>query len=145
MFFVLTDNDITQAIADVASDPIDINNLNSINNVIGNTISAVDASTNLSPYISGFIDLQPVKSIYIQCNDLCNYNQLTLQGFSGIVKKVPVASGFSGIIFDNEMASFDNINCSNKLLRNLTFKLTDEYYNLLEMNGVDLSFSITFL
>ena len=144
IFFVLTDNDITQAIADVASDPIDINNLNSINKVIGNIETAVDASTQAVPYISGFVDLQPVKNVYIQCNDLCNYNQLTIQGFAGIVKKVPITSGFGGVVFDNEILHFDNINCSNKILRNLNFKLTDENYNLLEMNNVDVSFSITF-
>ena len=42
--------------ANVFSDPVDVNNLNSINRVMGNTAPAADAYTNVAPYISNFID-----------------------------------------------------------------------------------------
>ena len=82
--------------------------------------------------------------MYLTCNDLCNYNQLTLDGYSGIVKKIPVVSAFTGIIFDNEVSITDYVDCSNKVLRKLNFKLEDERGRQVPLNNVDVSFSLAF-
>ena len=50
------------------------------------------------PYITGFIDLTPVKSLYLHCNEISNFNQLTVAGTSSIVKKIPVNVPYLGII-----------------------------------------------
>ena len=100
-------------------------------------------SDQLSWY-SGFVDLQPIKNLYLVCNDLCNYNQLTLDGYSGIVKKLPVVASFTGIIFDNEVSITDYVDCSNKTLRKLNFKIEDERGRQVPLNDVDISFSLTF-
>ena len=72
IFVVLTDGEVAP-VAGVFSDPIDVNNLNSINRVIGNTTPATDAYTNVAPYTSNFIDLVPFKSLYLHCNEISNY------------------------------------------------------------------------
>ena len=77
-------------------------------------------------WYSGFVDIQPIKNLYLTCNGLCNYNQLTLDGYSGIVKKLPVVASFTGIIFHNEVSITDFVDCSNKTLRKLNFKKEDE-------------------
>ena len=69
------------------SDPVDVNNLSSINRVMGNTTPATDAYTSVAPYTTNFIDVVPIKSLYLHCNELSNYNQLTSSGYSSIVKK----------------------------------------------------------
>ena len=34
------------------------------------------------PFVSGFVDLIPVKNLYLHCNEISNYNQLTVAGKS---------------------------------------------------------------
>ena len=58
IFVVLTDGEVAP-VANVFSDPVDVNNLNSINRVMGNTTPAFDAYTNVAPYTRNFIDLVP--------------------------------------------------------------------------------------
>ena len=62
--------------ANVFSDPVDVNNLNSINRVMGNTTPAGDSYTNVAPYTSNFIDFVPFKNLYLHCNEISNFNQL---------------------------------------------------------------------
>ena len=125
-------------------DEVDVNNLNSINRVIGNTTPAPDAYTNVVPYITNLIDLVPFKSLYLHCNEISNYNQLTVAGNSSIVKKINVSVPYLGIINDNELSSFDYIDVSNKMLRRLNFRITNNHNQAVDLNGVDISFALTF-
>ena len=144
IFVVLTDGEIAP-VAGVFSDPVDVNNLNSINRVIGNTTPATDAYTNVVPYTTNFIDLVPFKSLYLHCNEISNYNQLTVAGNSSIVKKINVSVPYSGIINDNELSNVDYIDVSSKILRRLNFRLTNHLNQVINLNGVDISFTLTFL
>ena len=96
------------------------------------------------PHITGFIDLTPVKSLYLHCNEISNFNQLTVAGNSSIVKKVPVNVPYLGIINDNELSAEDYVNVSGKMLRRLDFRLTDHLNQVVNLNGVDISFALTF-
>ena len=143
IFVVLTDGEIAP-VAGVFSDPVDVNNLNSINRVIGNTTPATDAYTNVVPYTTNFIDLVPFKSLYLHCNEISNYNQLTVAGNSSIVKKINVSVPYLGIINDNELSNVDYIDVSSKILRRLNFRLTNHLNQVINLNGVDISFTLTF-
>ena len=143
IFVVLTDGEIAP-VAGVFSDPVDVNSLNSINRVIGNTTPATDAYTNVAPYTTNFIDLVPFKSLYLHCNEISNYNQLTVAGNSSIVKKINVSVPYLGIINDLELSSFDYIDVSNKMLRRLNFRISDNLNQVVDLNNVDVSFSLTF-
>ena len=143
IFDVLTDGEIAP-LAGSFSDPVNTNSLNSMNRVIGNTTPATDAYTNVAPYTTNFVDLTPIKNIYIHCNEISNYNQLTVAGNSSIVKKVPVNVPYLGIINDNELSSVDYIDVSNKMLRRMNWRLTDHLNQVIDLNNVDISFTITF-
>ena len=143
IFVVLTDGEVVP-LSGSFSDPVDVNNLNSINRVIGNTTPATDAYTNVAPYTTNFIDLTPVKNVYLHCNEISNYNQLTVAGNSSIIKKVPVNVPYLGVINDLELSSVDYIDCSNKLFRRLNFRCTDHLNQIINLNGVDISFTLTF-
>ena len=81
------------------------------------------------------------------CNEISNYNQLTVAGNSSIVKKVPVNVPYLGIINDNELSAEDYINVSGKMLRRLNFRITDHLNQVVDLNGVDMvdiSFTLTF-
>ena len=127
------------------SDVVDINNLNSMNRVIGNTTPAPDAYTNVAPYVSKFIDLVPFKNLYLHCNEISNFNQLTVVGNSSIVKKIPVNVPYLSIINDNELSTVDYLDVSGKMLRRLNFRLTNHLHQVVNLNGVDISFTLTFL
>ena len=51
------------------------------------------------------------------------FNQLALDAYSGIVKKIPVVPAFTGIILDNEVPITDYIDCSHKVLRKKGFQV----------------------
>ena len=143
IFVLLTDGEVAP-VANVFSDPVDVNNLSSMNRVIGNTTPATDAYTNVAPYTTNFVDLTPVKNIYIHCNEISNYNQLAVAGNSSIVKKVPVNVPYLGIINDNELSAEDYIDVSGKMLRRLNWRFTDHLNQVIDLNNVDVSFTITF-
>ena len=143
IFVVLTDGEIAP-LAGSFSDPVDVNNLYSINQVLGNTTPATDAYTNVAPYTTNFIDLVPFKNLYLHCNEISNYNQLTVAGNSSIVKKINVTVPYLGVNNDNELSPEDYIDCSNKLFRRLNFRLTNHLNQVVNLNGVDISFTLTF-
>ena len=86
----------------------------------------------------------PFKSLYLHCNEISNFNQLTVAGNSSIVKKINVSVPYLGIINDNELSSFDYIDVSNKMLRRLNFRITNNLNQAVNLNGVDISFALTF-
>ena len=140
-FQILPDNDI---LTHPAWFP-DINgaeNIHSINTVLGNyTLTTHDFDNS---YYSGFIDLQRVKNLYLHCNEISNFNQLTVAGNSSIVKKVPVNVPYLGLINDNELSTFDYVDVSGKMLRRVNFRITNHLNQVVNLNGVDISFTLTF-
>ena len=143
IFVVLTDKEVAP-VANVFSDPVDVNSLSSINRVIGNTTPATDAYTNVAPYTTNFIDLVPIKNIYLHCNEISNFNQLTVAGNSSIIKTIPVNVPYLGVINDNELSSVDYIDVSGKMLRRLNFRCSDHLNQNINLNEVDISFTLTF-
>ena len=51
---------------------------------------------------------------------------------------------YLGIINDLELSSFDYIDVSNKMLRRLNFRISDNLNQVVDLNNVDVSFSLTF-
>ena len=143
IFVVLTDGEVAPFVGSFL-DEVDVNHLHSINRVIGNTTPAPDAYTNVVPYITNFIDLVPFKSLYLHCNEISNYKQLTVAGNSSIVKKINVSVPYLGIINDNELSSFDYIDVGNKMFRRLNFRISDNFNQTVNLHDVDVSFSLTF-
>ena len=143
IFVVLTDSEVAP-VANVFSDPVDVNNLQSINRVLGNTTPATDAYTNVAPYTTNFVDLVPIKNVYLHCNEISNFNQLTVAGNSSIIKKIPVNVPYLGVINDNELSSVDYIDVSGKMLRRLNFRCSDHLNQNINLNEVDISFTLTF-
>ena len=144
IFIVLPDNMIASN-AGSFSNSIDLNNINSINDTL-NTPSPLDFSTATVPWVSGFINLLNYQDIYISCPELSNNNFHSPSSFSNaIIKKVPVNASFAGIINDPYgVSDYDFVNVSRRSIRRLTFRITDGSGNLIEFNGVNLSFSLLF-
>ena len=123
---------------------IDVSNLHSINMVL-NTVDTLPTHGIALAFVSGFSDLVPVKNLYLHCNEICNYNQLSVAGNSSIVKKIPDTVPYLGIINDNEISDFDYIDVSGKILRRCNFRFSDEFNKTVNFNNVECSFTLAFI
>ena len=67
-----------------------------------------------------------------------------MAGNSSIIKNIPVNVPHLGIINDNELSNFDYIDVPGKMLRRLNFRLTNHLNQNMNVNEVDISFTLTF-
>ena len=119
----------------------DRNNLKSINQVLGNYTS----SLNYPDWTSGYLTLLALRKLYLTCSEFSDAKQLGSTGAYNIVKKIPINVPFGSVIYDNKIISVDYINVSNRVLRTLHFKLVNSYGNVVDLNNVNCSFSLTFI
>ena len=144
IFKILTTNDIATKMNGLwtspnydASSPHDITSL-------------LNLSEGTSPYYSQSssfstnINLQPVRNIYISSPNLGNFNTLSVNGDSSIIKKVQVTADYNQMIFDNLMATNDFLDCSKQTLKTLEFHIKDIDGNFINFHGHNVSFSIIF-
>ncbi len=142
-FKILTESEIT---ADLngsfnfpsynASSPPDI-----VSKILKQT---ADTSTSSTTFTSGFIDLQPIKNVYIYCSNLSTFSTVAPVGGSGVIKKVPVTQDTGYYIFDNIMNTNDYVDVSRLSIRMLHFQLKDKLSNVIPLNGSTWSASIVF-
>ena len=145
VFIPLTDADVPP-VAGSFSNSVDINNLNSINDVLGFTTSVGDAFTSSAPWTTGFINLLTYPDVYISCPELSNNNFHSPSAFSNaVIKKIPVNAPFAGVISDSYgIAEYDFINVSKRNIKRLTFRITDGAGNVIDLNNVHITFSLLF-
>jgi hypothetical protein len=124
-------------------EPYDITNPNDMNEIIGNTEGSRRFYTTANPFISSFLNLTPVRNIYIH-SSLGNYNTIGARGETSIVKKVPVTANINEVIFDQVLVGNDFGDCSKQTMRTISFQLKDVRGNYIDFHGADLSFSIIF-
>ena len=117
-------------------------NSRSINKVLRNFTPKVNS--NNSPYVSGYVDLVPIRNIYITSSGLGNFNTMSISGERAIVKKVPVTAGYGEMIHDQSVIGIDYLDCSKQTLSRLGFQLKDVFGNTINLHGQHWSFSIVF-
>ena len=144
-FAVLTDEQMKLTYADyIWNGSFNANNLQSVNEVLGNYQIVVYQYNN--PYVSGFVNLQPIRNIYIHSSQLSNYNQVNLRtGDSTVVKKVPVTAPHAGIVVDSELNPLDYLDVSNRSFKQLDFWISNSLGNEINLNGVNVSLSLLFV
>ena len=92
-----------------------------------------------------FINLIPYSSIFIECPELSNNNFHNPSGYSNsVVKKVSANAPFSQVINDNNITVYDYINTSKRTVQQLTFRITDEAGNVINLHRVNATFSLLF-
>ena len=144
VFIPLTDTDVPTFVGSF-SNSVDLNNLNSINNVLGFTTPVGDAFTSSSPWTTGFINLVNHPDVYISCPELSNNNFHSPSAFSNaIIKKVPVNAPFAGIISDSGLSDHDVVNVSKRNVKRLTFRIMDGAGNVIDLNNIHVTFSLLF-
>ena len=96
-----------------------------------------------NPFVSSFINLQPIRNLYLSSLGLGNYNTVGLKGNRSIIKKIPVTAPWNSMIFDN-IAYDDFLSCERQTLKTMNFRLTDCHGHTVPLNGCYISFSIIF-
>ena len=96
-----------------------------------------------NPFVSSFINLQPIRNLYLSSLGLGNYNTVDLKGNRSIIKKIPVTAPWNSMIFDN-IAYDDFLSCERQTLKTMNLRLTDCHGHTVPLNGCYISFSIIF-
>jgi hypothetical protein len=118
--------------------------LHSINAMIQNfTPNHIERGVDF--YMSGYVDLFPIRNLYITSQALGNFSSISLNGERGVLKKVPLRASYGELLFDQTVLGMDYLDCSHQSLSRLDFKLKDSYGNTINLNGNHWSFSIVFV
>ena len=99
---------------------------------------------NNQDFVSGYVDLVPMRNLYLSASGLGNFNTMTITGDRNIVKKIPVNASPGDVIFDQTVTGMDYLDCSGQTLSRISFKLKDIYGNAVDLHGNHFSFSIVF-
>ena len=143
-FRILTPQDLkTDYIYDKYDESYDRNNPQDFNEIIGNLESVSTYHQFPTAYETKAINLQTIRNLYLH-SSMGNYNSLSVQGESTIIKKIPVTANKNEYIFDQVMTSNDFGDCSNQTLRTISFQLKDSKGNDINLHGNNWSFSIIF-
>jgi hypothetical protein len=113
-----------------------------INNVLRNFTPRVHS--NDYHYVSGFVDLFPIRNLYLTCSGLGNFNTMSVSGDRSIVKKIPVNVGYGEMLFDQSVVGIDYLDCSRQTLSRIGFQLKDVFGRVVNLHGNHFSFSIVF-
>ena len=116
--------------------------LYSVNDVLRNTTPKTNIQGD--PFISKYIDLFPIRNIYITSPNLGNFNTMSAWGDNTIIKKVPVTANYNEMVFDQVVIGNDYLDCSRQTLSRLEFHLKDAHGNTIDLHGNHWSFSIVF-
>ena len=142
-FRVLTDNELSTYLNETWTGyAYDRTNPASCNDIITNRINNYNNST--SPFISGCLNLQGFRSIYISSSNLSNFNTLGARGENSIIKKVITASDFGYLIVSELESDHDYLDCSRMTLNTIDFLLTDVKGNVIPLHSSPVSFTIVF-
>jgi hypothetical protein len=114
----------------------------SINNILNHTVQK--SNTINSPFVSGYINLIPIRNIYMTSSNLGSYNSLNISGGRSVIKKIPVTANFNEMLYYQTVFGADYIDVSRQTLSRLKFGLEDIYGHTIDLNNNHWSFSLVF-
>ena len=120
----------------------DNRNPTSINYLLSNYVP----TSPLTIWTSSYLNLVPFRAVYINSPDLTDHHYNSPASYSSsIIRKVLVDSQLGGIINDNSTPLHsDYIDVSNKNLKRIQFRITDDKSNTLNLYDIPVQFSLVF-
>ena len=97
-----------------------------------------------SPFISGMLNLQGFRSLYISSSTLSNYDTLGPLGENSIIKKIITDADFGYLMIDQTVSDHDFLNCERMTLNTIDFQIRDVRGNLIPFHDSPVSFTIIF-
>jgi hypothetical protein len=123
----------------------DVSNVKSLNSMLRINNRTNDPITSAAAFRTGFVDLQPLHSIYITSTKISNYSNLGPNGQRNVLKKMVVNSNFGEVNTYDYAFQEDAVNLSGLSLKLLDFQLRDYNGNVIQLNGAHVSFSLLFV
>jgi hypothetical protein len=117
---------------------------NSCNNLIGNIGNITNTYTQTNPFVSGMMNMDVFRCLYLSSPNLGTYTTLGSRGESNILKKIPVTSSYGMLIVDSYTSSHDFLDCSDQTLNTIEFNLKDVHGVIIPLHGSNISFSLVF-
>ena len=141
---ILTPKDLTTGLNNTFISLYDKTNPNDINEVLSNLEGNSAFYSVASPYISGFLNFQPINNMYLHSGSIGTYNSLSANGDQTVIKKIPVTQDYGVAIHDQCVLFNDFNNCSNQSIRLLEFQLKTARGDLIPLHGCNINFSLIF-
>ena len=125
-----------------AQENYDSSNPLSINYLLSNYV----ATSPIATWTSSYLNLVPFRAVYINSPELADHHLMSPSTYSSsIIRKVLVSEQLGGIINDNSAPlSEDYINVGGKNLKRLSFRITDDKSNTLNLYDIPCQFSLVF-
>ena len=114
----------------------------SINYLLSNYV----ATSPITTWTSSYLNLVPFRAVYINNPELADHHLICPSTYSSsIIRKVLVTEQLGGIINDGSAPlSEDYINVGGKNLKMLSFRITDDRSNTLNLNKISCQFGLIF-
>ena len=140
-FKILTPTELKNGVSGFTL-PYDKTKPNDCNEILSNLENVSQVCDILNPYKSGYLNMQPIRNLYLHSTTLGNYNSIGPDGCQTIIKKIPVTSDYNIMIFDQCVLYNDYNDCSHQTLKTISFQLKTSRGDIVPLHGVDISFSI---
>lgn len=118
------------------------NDLNSGNELLTNFTPNIIGNTVLPAKY--YLNLTPVRNIYMRSPNLSSFNTMGANGESNIIKKIPVNAAPGEMITSYITSATDFIPCNNLTLRTIEIQLEDVNGNPVNLHNNNMSFSLLF-
>ena len=143
-FKILTPLDLKTSLNNAFVPLYDKSNPYDINEVLSNLEGVSGTYYYNVPFISGFLNFQPINNIYLHSSTIGNYNSLSCDGSQTVIKKIPVNVDY-GIMLHDQCVLFNDYNdCSHQSLKTIDFQLKTVAGYIIPLHGVNVNFSIIF-
>ena len=96
-------------------------------------------------YENNFLDSLNIHNIYMHCPNIGHVNSIGVRGENGIIKKIPVSSGFGYLIIDSVVSPHDKMDVSRQSIKTIHITLKDVPGNVINLHGANCSFSMIFV
>ena len=113
-FVLLTPSELKTAYNGHFNLPYDKSKPNDCNEVLSNLEKVSQVCDILNPYKSGYLNMQPIRNLYLHSTTLGNLNSIGPDGCQTIIKKIPVTSDYNIMIFDQCVLYNDYNDCSHQ-------------------------------
>ena len=142
-FKVLTDSELATRLNNTwAGFTYDSTAPGSCNDIITNR--TINNNNPTVPFISGMLNLQGFRGLYLSSSNLSNYNTLGPQGENLIIKKILTNSDFGYLIIDQVVSDHDYLACGRMTLNTIDFQIRDVKGNLIPFHDSPVSFTVVF-
>ena len=81
----------------------------------------------LDNWAYGYLNLHPIRNLYLISNTLGTYNSMAVNGEWGILKKIPVSADYNQLIYDQTVLGMDYFDCSHVSFSIIFVKVADEW------------------